>query len=155
MTASIVQRALAVIAFAFAIGLPPAAAQDHPSDRDQGTGVVVAPGASTWTAEAYAQKQSLMRDTAATLGKTCTDYAFLGWPPAAGEAAKVIAETGRNYEAAGYTVQQKPAQIPTDTIWVIANGSREAVIQWSDVAGSTIYLSCLTAGAPATTAPPQ
>lgn len=149
MTASIVQRALALIAFAFAIGPPPAAAQDHPSDRDRGTGVVVAPGASTWTAEAYTQKQSLMRETAATLGKTCTDYAFLGWPPAAGGASKVITATRGNYEAAGYAVQEKPGQIPTDTLWIVGKEVREAVILWSNVADSTIYLSCLTAGAPA------
>jgi hypothetical protein len=142
--ASLRFRVLTLCALAVAL-LAPAQAQDRPIDRDLHTGVVVAPGASTWTAEAFDQKKTLMSDTAAAQGRTCAEYAFLGWPPAAGDTEKVMAETRRNYEAAGYTVQQKPAEIPTDSIWLVAKDGRGAVILWSNVAGSTIYLSCTTA----------
>src|ERR1700704_6567811 len=98
-TASFFYRAVTLCALAVAL-LPPAHAQDRPFDRDWRTGVAVAPGASTWTHEAYDQKKTLMNDTAAMQGKTCSHYAFLGWPPAACDAAEIIAETRRHYEGA-------------------------------------------------------
>lgn len=152
MTAPLFYRALAVIVVGLAIGLPGAHAQDRPFDHDWRTGVTVAPGAMTWTDDNLKQKEALIRDIAAARGKTCTQYAFLGWPPGSGGGSVILPQTRKNYEAAGYTVEEKPGDIPTDTIWTVASGDREAMILWGAVAGSTIYMSCLTAGAPAPSA---
>ncbi len=149
MTAPLFSRALAVIVVGLALGLPGAHAKDRPFDHDWRTGVTVAPGAMTWTDENLKQKEALMRDIAAARGKTCTHYAFLGWPPGSGGGSVILPQTRRNYEAAGFAVEEKPGDIPTDTIWTVSSGDREAMILWGAVAGSTIYMSCLTAGAPA------
>ena len=152
MTAPFLHRALAAAVLWLALGLPGAQAKDRPFDRDWRTGVTVAPGAMTWTDDNLPQKEALIRDIAAARGKTCTHYALLGWPPGSGGGSVILPQTRKNYEAAGYTVEEKPGDIPTDTIWTVANGDREAMILWGGVAGSTIYLSCLTAGAPAPSA---
>ena len=152
MTGPLFRRALAVVALVLALGLPGAQAKDRPFDRDWRTGVTVAPGAMTWTDDSLQQKEALIRDIAAARGKTCTHYAFLGWPPGSGGGSVILPQTRRNYEAAGYTVEERPGDIPTDTIWTVASGNREAMILWGGVAGSTIYMSCLTAGEPAPSA---
>jgi hypothetical protein len=149
MTAMLFRRALALIAFGMAIGLPAAAAKDREFDHDWRTGVTVAPGAMTWTDDNYEQKRALIRDTAAARGKTCSHYAFLAWPPGSGGTLVLMDQTRKNYEAAGYSVDRQPGGIPTESIWAVAKDGREAIILWDAVAGSTIYLSCLTAGAPA------
>jgi hypothetical protein len=152
MTAKSLRRALALIALGMAIGVPAAAAQDREFDHDWRTGVTVAPGAMTWTDDNYEQKKALIRDTAAARGKTCSHYAFLAWPPGSGGTLVLMDQTRKNYEAAGYTVDQRPGGIPTESIWTVAKDGREAIILWDAVSGSTIYLSCLTAGKPALTA---
>jgi hypothetical protein len=152
MTGPLFHRALAMVVLGMVLGLPGAQAKDRAFDRDWRTGVIVAPGAMTWTDDSLQQKEKLIRDIAAARGKTCTHYAFLGWPPGSGGGSVILPQTRKNYEAAGYTVEEKPGDIPTDTIWTVANRDREAMILWGGVAGSTIYLSCLTAGAPAPSA---
>ena len=152
MTGRLLHRVLAVVAVGLALGLPGAQAKDRPFDQDWRTGVTVAPGAMTWTDDNLKQKEALIRDIAAARGKTCTHYAFLGWPPGSGGGSVILPQTRKNYEAAGYTVEEKPGDIPTDTIWTVADGDREAMILWGAVAGSTIYMSCLTAGGPAPSA---
>ena len=149
MTAPLLYRALVVIVAALTLGLTDAQAKDRPFDHDWRTGVTVAPGAMTWTADNLNQKEALIRDIAAARGKTCTHYAFLGWPPGSGGGSVILPQTRKNYEAAGYTVDEKPGDLPTDTIWTVSGGDREAMILWSGVAGSIIYMSCLTSGAPA------
>ncbi len=131
-----------------ALGPTPAAAKDRPIDRDWQTGVTVAPGAQTWTADNFANKKGLIREIAGQQGKACLDhYAFLGW--GAGTPEAVMQATRSGYEKAGYSVEQKPGSLETDTIWQVRNDAREAVVLWGSVEGSTIYLSCLTAGQPA------
>lgn len=125
-------------------------ANDGPIDRDWRTGVTVAPGAMTWTSDNYANKKQLIDDVAAGLGKACTDnYAFLGWAIGNGGPQVIVQTTRANYEKDGYTITQKPGKLDTDIVWLAHKEGREAVILWSAVAGSTIYFSCLTAGAPA------
>ena len=131
------------------LGLPAAQAKDRPFDRDWRTGVTVAPGASTWTDDNFEQKKGLINDVALARGKTCSSYAFLGWPPGSGGGAKILPETRRNYEAAGYTVTEGPGDLPSDAVWTVAKDGREAMILWSAFSGSIIYLSCITAGDPA------
>jgi hypothetical protein len=123
-------------------------AEDRPVDRDWGTGVVVAPGAKTWTADSYKQKQGLINETAMARGKSCSHYAFIGWPSAAGDIQELLATTRKSYETDGWSVTQAQGDIATDTIWTVRRDGREAVILWGGVMGSTIYLSCLTAGSP-------
>lgn len=128
----------------------PAIAEDRAIDRDWRTGVTVAPGAMTWTSDNFENKKGLINDTAKAEGKTCTAYAFLGWPASAGATDAIMQKTRAGYEAAGYSVTQKQGEISTDTVWTVAKDGREAVVLWGAVMGSTIYLSCITAGAPAT-----
>ncbi len=151
MTASLCTRTTALAALMLAMVLA-AAAADRPTDRDQATGVTVAPGAQTWTSDNFAEKKQLINDIAVAEGKACSDnYAFLGWPPGSGGGTDVIMLTTRaSYEAAGFTVVQKQGHVSTDTIWTVANkDGRQAVILWGAVTGSTIYLACLTGGTPA------
>jgi hypothetical protein len=152
MTAMFLRRALALIAVGMAVGLPAAEAEDRAFDHDWRTGVTVAPGAMTWTDDNYEQKKALIKDTAAARGKTCSHYAFLAWPPGSGGTLVLMDQTRKNYETAGYTVNQQPGGIPTESIWTVAKDGREAIILWDAVSGSTIYLSCLTAGEPAPSA---
>ncbi len=147
MTTSTLTRAFAFIAWC-ALSAS-AMAEDRPIDRDWRTGVIVAPGAKTWTADNYKQKQGLIDETATARGKTCTHYAFIGWPSAAGDIQEILATTRKNYETDGWSVTQTQGEISTDTIWTVRKDGREAVILWGGVMGSTIYLSCLTAGSPA------
>jgi hypothetical protein len=126
-----------------------AMAEDRPIDRDWGTGVAVAPGARTWTADNYKQKQGLINEMATARGKSCSHYAFIGWPSAAGDIQEILATTRKSYETDGWSVTQTQGEISTDTIWTVGKDGREAVILWGGVMGSTIYLSCLTAGSPA------
>jgi hypothetical protein len=147
MTTSIFARAIVCIAW-LALAVP-AMAEDRPIDRDWGTGVTVAPGAKTWTADNYKQKQGLIDEIATARGKSCSHYAFIGWPSAAGDIQEILATTRKNYETDGWSVAQTQGDIATDTIWTVRKGDREAVILWGGVMGSTIYLSCLTAGSPA------
>lgn len=131
----------------------PSVAADGPTDKDWITGVAVAPGAMTWTSDNFANKKHLIDEVATTQGKTCTDnYAFIGWAPGNGGPGVIIPKTKEGYEKAGYTVEQKPASIETDIVWLARNKAdeRQAVVLWSPVAGSTLYLSCLTDGASAT-----
>jgi hypothetical protein len=147
MTTSIFARAIVCIAW---LALAASAmAEDRPIDRDWGTGVTVAPGAKTWTADNYKQKQGLIDEIATARGKSCSHYAFIGWPSAAGDIQEILATTRKNYETDGWSVAQTQGDIATDTIWTVRKGDREAVILWGGVMGSTIYLSCLTAGLPA------
>jgi hypothetical protein len=146
MTTSIITRAIVLIAWC-ALSAS-AMAEDRPIDRDWGTGVTVAPGAKTWTADNSKQKQGLINETATALGKSCSDYAFIGWPPAAGDIQEILATTRKSYETDGWSVTQKQGDVATDTIWTVRKDGREAVILWGGVMGSTIYLSCLTAGSP-------
>jgi hypothetical protein len=147
MTTSILMRAIVCIAWC-ALSAS-AMAEDRPTDRDWGTGVTVAPGARTWTADNYKQKQGLINEMATARGKSCSHYAFIGWPSAAGDIQEILATTRKNYETDGWSVAQTQGDIATDTIWTVRKGDREAVILWGGVMGSTIYLSCLTAGSPA------
>jgi hypothetical protein len=149
MKAPLFHRALALIVIGFVLGLPAAHAKDRPSDSDWRTGVTVAPGASTWTDDNFEQKKGLINHVAKTRDKTCSSYAFLGWPPGSGGGAKILPETRKNYEAAGYTVTEGPGDLPSDTVWTVAKDGREALILWSAFSGSIIYLSCITAGDPA------
>lgn len=145
MTASRTTGILALAAL-LTSALASAAATDRPVDRDRLTGVVVAPGATTWSSENFEEKKGLITETAAAEGKTCTDYSFLGWAPGSGGTDVIMPATRKGFESAGYTVAQTQGHFPTDTIWTVAKEGREAVILWGAVAGSTIYLSCLTAG---------
>lgn len=148
MTALIFYRALALVMIALALALP-ANAKDRPFGYDWRTGVAVAPGASTWTADHFEEKKGLINGLAKARGKTCSHYAFLGWPPGSGGGAVILPATRKNYEADGYTIEEKPGDLPTDTLWTVAKDGREALILWSAFSGSTIYLSCITAGEPA------
>jgi hypothetical protein len=150
MTTSILMRAIVCIAWC-ALSAS-AMAEDRPTDRDWGTGVTVAPGARTWTADNYKQKQGLINEMATARGKSCSHYAFIGWPSAAGDIQEILATTRKSYETDGWSVAQTQGEISTDTIWTVRKGDREAVILWGGVMGSTIYLSCLTAGSPASDA---
>ncbi len=123
------------------------AEEDKDIDRDQVTGVVVAPGARTWMSDNFANKMQLIGDIAVSQGKACMDhYAFLGWGIGHGGPAVIVAKTRESYEKTGYAVEQRKGSIATDTIWIVRNDAREAVILWGDVNGSTIYLSCITTG---------
>lgn len=139
------------VCFAFlALGILPGAAADAPIDQDWRTGVTVAPGAMTWTADNLANKKQLIGEVAAAHGKACSDnYAFLGWAIGHGGPKAIIDATRQNYEKDGYSITQKPGSLDTDIVWIAQKDAREAVILWSAVHGSTIYLSCITAGAPA------
>ncbi|MFN3624797.1 MAG: hypothetical protein ACK4TP_12125 [Hyphomicrobium sp.] len=140
-----------IVLLALAVaGVAPAWAKDRPMDRDWQTGVMVAPGAQTWTADNVGNKQNLIRDVAGSEGKTCLDhFAFLGWSIGHGGPGPIMQATRENYERAGYTVEQKPGSLATDIIWHVRNDARSVVILWGAVEGSTIYLSCLTSGSPA------
>jgi hypothetical protein len=127
----------------------PVAAEDRPIDRDWRTGVNVAPGATTWTADNYKQKQGLIDEIAKARGKTCSHYAFIGWPPGASDIQEILPTTRKNYETDGWSVVQTQGDISTDTIWTVKKDGTEAVILWGGVMGSTIYLSCITGGSPA------
>lgn len=132
------------------VGAAPAWAKDRPIDRDWQTGVTVAPGAQTWTADNVGNKQNLIRDIAGSEDKTCLDhFAFLGWSIGHGGPGPIMQATRESYEKAGYKVEQKPGSLATDIIWLVRNDARSAVILWGAVDGSTIYLSCLTSGSPA------
>lgn len=132
------------------VGSAPGWAEDRAMDRDWQTGVTVAPGAQTWTADNFANKKNLIRDVAGSEDKTCLDhFAFLGWGVGHGGPGPIMQATRESYERAGYTVEQKQGSIATDTIWHVRSDARSAVILWGAVDGSTIYLSCLTSGAPA------
>jgi hypothetical protein len=147
MATSILTRAIVIVAWC-ALSAS-AMAEDGPIDRDRSTGVTVAPGARTWSADNYEQKQGLINETATARGKTCSHFAFIGWPSAAGDIQEILATTRKNYETDGWSVTQTQGEISTDTIWTVRKDGREAVILWGGVMGSTIYLSCLTAGSPA------
>ena len=151
MTGSLFRRALLAV-MGLALGLSAAQAADRPFDHDWRTGVTVAPGAMTWTDDNLQNKEALIREIATARGKTCTHDAFLGWPPGSGGGSVILPQTRKNYEAAGYTVEEKPGDLPTDTIWTVASPDREAMILWGSFSGSTIYMSCLTAGGPAPSA---
>jgi len=128
----------------------PAFADERPVDRDWRTGVAVAPGATTWMNDHIANKQQLINETAAAQGKTCTDkVAFIGWGIGNGGPGVIIPKTRESYEKAGYSVEPLKGTGATDTVWIVRNQDREAVVLLDSVAGSTIYLSCLTAGTPA------
>jgi hypothetical protein len=132
---------------------PTAHADDRPADRDWRTGVTVAPGAQTWTGDHFDNKKDLIKRSAAARGKTCSDnYAALAWAPASGRIGTIMAETHKNYAAAGFSVVESPGDIDTEHVWTVANpqAGREAMILWGDFQGSTIYLSCLTGGIAAT-----
>jgi hypothetical protein len=139
----------AIVCIAWCALSASAMAEDRPTDRDWGTGVTVAPGARTWTADNYKQKQGLINEMATARGKSCSHYAFIGWPSAAGDIQEILATTRKSYETDGWSVTQTQGEISTDTIWTVGKDGREAVILWGGVMGSTIYLSCLTAGSPA------
>lgn len=129
------------------LAVHPCLAADSPADKDWVTEVAVAPGAMTWTSDNLANKKHLIGEVAGAQGKACTDdYAFLGWAPGNGGPQVIVSKTKESYEKAGYTVEQRPGSIDTDVVWIARRDPREAVILWSPVAGSTIYLSCLTAG---------
>ena len=147
MATSILMRAIVFIACCALTAS--AMAEDGPIDRDWGTGVTVAPGARTWTADNYKQKQGLINEMATARGKSCSHYAFIGWPSAAGDIEEILATTRKSYETDGWSVTQTQGDISTDTIGTVGKDDREAVILWGGVMGSTIYLSCLTAGSPA------
>lgn len=133
------------------LGSAPGWAKDRAIDRDWRTGVTVAPGAMTWTSDNFANKKQLIGEIATAQGKTCTNnYAALGWPPGGENPDAIMHATRESYEKAGYTVTQKQSHVDTDTVWIARNAAREAVILWGAFSGSTIYLSCLTAGAPPT-----
>jgi hypothetical protein len=128
-------------------------ADNRPSDRDWGTGVTVAPGAQTWTDDHFDNKKDLIRRSAAARGKTCSDnYWALASAPASGRIGTIMAETHKNYAAAGFSVVESPGDIDTEHVWTVANpqAGRETMILWGDFQGSTIYLSCLTGGISAT-----
>jgi hypothetical protein len=132
------------------VGVAPAWAKDRPMDRDWQTGVTVAPGAQTWTADNFNNKKGLIRDIARSEDKTCLDhFAFLGWSVGHGGTGPIMQATRESYEKAGYTVEQKQGSLATDIIWHVRNDARSAVVLWGAVDGSTIYLSCLTSGTPA------
>lgn len=142
----------ALLLLTLALGVAAAHAEDRPFDRDWRTGVTVAPGAQTWTADHFKEKQELVRHAAAARGKTCgTDFAALAWAPGNGGPGPIMDATRKSYEAAGYKVEEKPGDIDTERVWLIANpqDSREAAILWGEFQGSTIYVSCLTAGSAA------
>lgn len=135
-----------------ALHVAPSVAADGPTDKDWITGVTVAPGAMTWTSDNFANKKHLIDEIAGAQGKACTDnYAFIGWAPGNGGPQVIVSKTKEGYEKAGYTIEQKPASIETDIVWLARSNAdaRQAVVLWSPVAGSTIYLSCLTAGSAA------
>ncbi len=128
----------------------PASAKDRAIEFDWRTGVAVAPGAMTWTADNYKNKQQLIGDVASAQGRTCTDnYAFLGWGIGHGGPPVIMDATRASYEKAGYTVEERQGAVATDIVWVVRNAAREAVILWGGIDGSTIYLSCITAGSAA------
>jgi hypothetical protein len=147
MAASITTRV--IVCIAWCVLSASAMAEDRPVERDWQTGVNVAPGAKTWTADNFKQKQQLISETATARGKTCSHFAFIGWPSAAGDIQEILATTRKNYETDGWSVTQTQGEISTDTIWTVRKDGRDAVILWGGVMGSTIYLSCLTAGSPA------
>ncbi|CAN1721372.1 exported protein of unknown function [Hyphomicrobium sp. 1Nfss2.1] len=125
-------------------------AEERPTDTDWRTGAAVAPGAMTWMSDNVANKKQLIDESAKAQGKTCTDkYAFLAWAIGNGGPPVIMDKTREGYEKAGYSVQQKPGSIETERVWIVRDASREAVILWGAFGGSTIYLSCITAGAPA------
>jgi len=144
MTVSLCRHLLMLAVLAMTAALP--ATADHPADRDEHTGVSVSSGAMTWADDHLADKKNVIAQTASGEGRTCSHYTFLAWAPGNGGGEVIMAKTRANYEAAGYTVNEKRGQIPTDVIWTVAGDGREAVILWNAVAGSTIYFSCLTAG---------
>ena len=143
------RSSLAIAAGALGLLLATAsmAAEDKSIDRDWRTGVAVAPGATTWTSDNYANKKNLINDVASSQSKTCSDnYAFIGWGAAHGGPSVIVPQTRQNYEKAGYKVDARKGGIETETIWIVRSPEREAVILWGDALGSTIYLSCLTKG---------
>lgn len=145
MTVSLCRHLLMLAALTLVAALP--AAAEAPADRDAHTGVSVSPGAMTWADDHLADKKNVIEQTASGEGRTCAHYTFLAWAPGNGGGEVIMAKTRANYEAAGFTVTEKRGNIPTDIIWTVAGGGREAVILWNAVAGSTIYFSCLTSGA--------
>jgi hypothetical protein len=143
----------ALLLCALALGASVAhAEEDRPFDRDWRTGVTVAPGAQTWTADHFNNKKDLIKHSAAARAKTCSgDYAALAWAPTAGGIGPIMAETRKNYATAGFSVEEMPGDIDTEHVWLVTDphDGREAMILWGDFQGSTIYLSCLTAGSAA------
>src|SRR5262245_52370630 len=145
-------RRAALLYFVLALSAAGALAADRPFDHDWRTGVSVAPGAQTWTADHFKEKQDLVRNAASARGKTCgSEFAALAWAPGNGGPGPIMAATRKEYEATGYKVEEKPGEIDTERIWLVANpqDGREAAILWGEFGGSTIYLSCITAGAAA------
>lgn len=145
-------RALAVIAAMALLGMGDASAKPANKDRkyasDWQTGVELAPGSYTWTNENFEEKKQIIANAAAAEARTCSDYAFLQWPPDAGTIDALRAETRRNYEVNGYAIEEKPGPNAGDTIWIARHAEREAVILWAMGASAPVYLSCITAGAP-------
>ncbi len=140
---------LGLIAMAM-LGVTCARAEERPTETDWRTGAALAPGAMTWMSDNIANKKQLIEQTAKAQGKTCTDkYAFIGWAIGNGGPPVIMDKTREGYEKAGYTVQQKPGSIETERVWIVRDAAREAVILWGAFGGSTIYLSCITAGVPA------
>ena len=132
------------------VGVAPLRAEERSVDKDWRTGAVVAPGAMTWMDDNIANKKQLIEETAKAQGRTCTDkFAFIGWAIGNGGPPVIMDKTREGYEKAGYSVQQKPGSIDTERVWIVRDAAREAVILWGAFGGSTIYLSCITAGAPA------
>lgn len=125
---------------------------DRKYATDWRTGVEVAPGAYTWTNDNFDQKKQIISDTAASQQRTCSHYAFLQWPAEAGTIDALKAETKSRYQAAGYVIDEKPGANPGETVWLAAHPERHAIVQWGMTSGTTVYLSCITAGAPAANA---
>lgn len=141
---------MALLAMAAAVvEASPVAAKERPIERDWRTGVTVPPGAATWMDENVEQKKAVIGETAASLSKACTHYAFLRWPPEAGTVDELRASTRPRYEAHGFVLAESAGANPGDTVWALTSAEREAVVLWGTVAGSAVYLSCLTAGEPA------
>jgi hypothetical protein len=123
---------------------------DRKYETDWRTGVTVAPGAYTWTSQNHDDKKKIIGDTAAAQSRTCSHYAFLQWPPDAGTVDALRAETRRRYETQGYAIDEKPGGNPGETLWLAAHPERQTVVLWGTTAGgTTVYLSCITAGGPA------
>ena len=145
MRAPLLYRALAVIVLGLALGLPGAQAKDRPFDRDWRTGVTVAPGAMTWTDDNLQQKEALIRDIATARGKTCTHYAFLGWPPGSGGGSATFRRHARTTRRPGTPSRKSRGTLPPTPSGPSPTGPRGRIL-WGGVAGSTIYMACLTVG---------
>lgn len=145
-------RAGAVLVAMGLLGVGAASAKpnkDRKYASDWQTGVQLAPGSYTWTNENFEEKKKIVAGAAAAEARTCSHYAFLQWPPDAGTLDALRAETRRSYEAQGYAIEEKPGAGAGEAVWIARHAEREAVILWAMGASAPVYLSCITAGAPA------